>query len=518
MAVLITPQDFRFYVQSLYAAVTFSSNQYFAGFGDYFAPNAHELPLLHTWSLGIEMQFYLVLPILIAITPDRYRRIFFPALTLLAVSTSGYAAYLTYREGTYFAFVTRVPEFLIGTCLAGFGVKNGWSVRLSNCVAWVGLGLCSAGFTLANKMTAFAGLVSLVTCLGAAMIIATPRSALGWLWSLPALVRVGDLSYSLYLWHWPVLVGLRYYGERYSLSPVQIVIFAILVAALSWWSYRYVEAPFRRGVSLREELRRFAIGAALVVVVMFAAVQVNRSIVPHLPIAWTRFAAPESICNDRMLDSCYRGDLAGKKEVLVVGDSHAAQLNYFFDAVGKQNRFRARIITANGCINIQGFDFARLREYAKPICASQTDAARRYLDEADVVVVAGLWDYHAHSAAFMESFDRFLSMLDVNKKEVIVMAQVPMLSANVLRVYRFKQLGLPVNVSKSDGWDAGNLKVLAIVRKHPNVRFLDFSKIDLFAQAPFYGNELIYYDSNHLNEIGSYRFGEAVAEHFVLAP
>lgn len=78
--VIFIPQDFNYYKESLKSAFFFNSNEYFTNFGDYFAPSAYELPLLHTWSLAIEMKFYLLLPIVLIISPKRYLSYILPAI------------------------------------------------------------------------------------------------------------------------------------------------------------------------------------------------------------------------------------------------------------------------------------------------------------------------------------------------------------------------------------------------------------------------------------------------------
>ena len=118
----------------------------------------------------------------------------------------------------------------------------------------------------------------------------------------------------------------------------------------------------------------------------------------------------------------------------------------------------------------------------------------------------------------MDEFDRFLLMTDSRKKSVLILAQVPMLTRDVLRVHRLKQLGISGDIAKRPGWDTGNKKMAQLVARHPGAKFLDLSHIDLFASAPFYNGELLYLDSNHLNELGSLRFGEAAASQFPWPP
>lgn len=117
-SVFFVPDDFAFFLDSLKSSALFTSNQYFAGFGSYFAPRADELPLLHTWSLAIEMQFYLFFPFLVLCSPKRWR---LPVFVLLAISLfawCGYGLLGGSRDGLYFALSARTPEFMVGAVVA----------------------------------------------------------------------------------------------------------------------------------------------------------------------------------------------------------------------------------------------------------------------------------------------------------------------------------------------------------------------------------------------------------------
>lgn len=118
-AILFIPDDFSYYRDSLVKSLYFYSNNYFAGFGNYFAPGTEELPLLHTWALAIEMQFYLIMPFIILFIPAKWLKRLIP---LAIVGLTLIAEYMIRVEGksqsTYYALYARVPELLIGGWLA----------------------------------------------------------------------------------------------------------------------------------------------------------------------------------------------------------------------------------------------------------------------------------------------------------------------------------------------------------------------------------------------------------------
>ena len=135
VAILLTPKDYVTYEKSLRAALYFGSNYFFANQSDYFAPAAPELPLLHTWSLAVEMQFYLLLPVLLRLIPRRFSGPFLTVVVVTLVAQSSYRLALGERQAEYFSMISRIPEFLIGSLIAIFPAWRHWSGRGCNLAA-----------------------------------------------------------------------------------------------------------------------------------------------------------------------------------------------------------------------------------------------------------------------------------------------------------------------------------------------------------------------------------------------
>ncbi len=221
----------------------------------------------------------------------------------------------------------------------------------------------------------------------------------------------------------------------------------------------------------------------------------------------TRYAPDVEICHGQIVGTCVRGDLAEQPTVLVLGDSHAAQLNEFFDVAGETDKFSARVITGSSCVPIPDFDVERLPEFAQAACRSQISALAPYVEQARVIVVAAMWQWQVPSPAFMTAFSSFLEQTTRRNVRVIVLAQVPMFDVSLLRVRRFETLGLPSNVSEDKDWRQANAKVASIVSQYKGAEFIDLSGSEFFADAPFFQGQLIYMDNSHLNEIGARAYG-----------
>lgn len=141
--------------------------------------------------------------------------------------------------------------------------------------------------------------------------------------------------------------------------------------------------------------------------------KINAHFTPEpLPVEYTRYADPKTICHGQIVGDCLKGDLNSEKEVLVLGDSHAAMLNHFFDYLGKELGFKARIITASSCVTIPGFDYQRIAEWAHYDCISQIKAAQNNIKSNGDVILASMWNYHLESVAFKNSLSDFFSWAD----------------------------------------------------------------------------------------------------------
>jgi len=510
-SVLFLSSNFELFHQSLKSSALFFSNHYFADFGSYFAPRVEELPLLHTWSLAIEMQFYLFFPLLILCLPQPWR---VPGLSLIAAILflwSGMSGPSSEQSGHYFSLLARVPEFMVGAVLAVALRDRELPASLSTFLGLLGASVLATSFLLIDKAH-FPGFLSVVPCIGAALVIAARRGPVSSLLSSRPLVWVGAISYSLYLWHWPVLAFIRYYIGQYDLDAVWLSTALVASFFLAWLSYRYIEIPARSMSGFRHLASRWGLAAGAIVLITVVGIKLNPLLVDPVPLAQARYADPELICHGQQVGECKRGLESAPASILVIGDSHAAQLNYFLDQVGTEQGVAYRVLTASSCVPIPGFDVERLPEYAREPCRSQIAAVQQAVEAVDKVIIAGMWQYQMPNPAFVAAFQRFLDDAVADHKQVVVLGQVPMFRSDVQRVRRFRELGLPATLSFNEGWRVANRQVEMLAAGRPGVHYLDLSESGFFEDAPFESGELIYLDNHHLNEIGARRYGHFASE------
>ena len=521
-ALLFIENDFSHFYKSLRSSLLFISNQYFGSFGDYFAPSSNEQPLLHTWSLAVEMQFYLLYPLAVLLIPvNRLKQALPLAGLILLIATEIMLNVKGDRQQYYHSLYARVPEFLAGAAIALYGLTDRVPEKKNDFFWFTGLLLLIVSSVFLDGATPFPGLLSIPPVLGTCLLIVSYQSSMSkWLAARP-LVWLGSLSYSLYLWHWPILALIRYYTGENELNFYATATFIIGTLFFAVVSYYFVEKYFhknKRKISSKRPALLLTVSAMLITgfVLVKSISQANEYFSPtQKAIEYRRYADPEIICHGKINGDCSKGNIFSNEKILVLGDSHAAMLNHFFDYLGNELEFKAQIITASSCVTIPGFDYQRLPSWAQKPCIEQIAAAEGQIYDANKVFIAGMWSYQLQSENFQHALNTFLKNASQQGKKVYLLPQVPQLSIGPLRADRFQYLKLPNKTKNTDSASTANALLAKIADQYPNVTYLTLDVNNLFPEVPFYKNELIYFDEDHLNEIGAKLYAQLTKDSFV---
>jgi peptidoglycan/LPS O-acetylase OafA/YrhL len=329
---------------SALAMAAFASNIFFwSSSGNYFAGPVEREPLLHTWSLAVEEQFYLVWPLLVLASyrlAQRLGRSFASLLTATLSVSFGLSLYfcigrtLEGDSGAFYLMPYRAWEFALGGLLS-LRAFSDLDKRGATVVAWLGLGAIVGSVLLFDSEMAFPGAAALVPTLGTgALLIAGGQDhGLRRILTTRGLARVGQWSYSWYLWHWPLIVtgraanlGQPDLGRDLSLSLV-----ALGLAALT---YHLVENPIRFGRPGPFRERRSTLVAGLAMSVLLAVTGASlglharhalRTTEPYRSLLSQVAADAPRDCSKSDQD-CVPGDWGRRPGVVVWGDSHAARL------------------------------------------------------------------------------------------------------------------------------------------------------------------------------------------------
>jgi peptidoglycan/LPS O-acetylase OafA/YrhL len=443
--IILPPKLLSELVYSQFFTTLFLSNFAFARLADYFDASASLKPLLHTWSLGVEEQFYLVFPLLLLALRRFARRFLWPILAALALVSLIAAQMATRPDAAFYLPTTRAFELLIGALTLWAQDHFILGDKIKRLLSVLGIFLLVASLIFLNDSLPFPGLWALPPCLGAALLLLT---ADGWgnrLISAPPLVWTGDISYSLYLWHWPLLVFARLvFGEALWIT-LPVVILAFVFAALS---RRYIEQPF-----LEKRPRRLWLRAGLAMTISIAAALLvfGAKGLPQRFNAAERaaFAAADDFSPDRKRchiaqnarrdyhDTCVLGDHA--PSVAVWGDSEGVELA---KALADQDE-GVRQITASACPPSVGFTIA----YNRACRDHNADMLLHLKNDPNIRTVILAVNYRRYdaenSAAMMGGLE--LSALDLQAagKSVVLLYPVP--------VYDFdppSQVGLALRLGR----------------------------------------------------------------------
>lgn len=244
---VLLPSEMATLGQSIIAALLFASNIFFWSELDYFTPDAKENPLLHTWSLGVEEQFYILVPILLWLLFRYARRWLVPLFALSVVISFGLAAYAVepMPRASFYLLPTRYWELGVGSLLAMLSTRFTATGLLAHGLGALGLALVGAGIFWLTSDSIFPGPWASLPVFGAAALIAAGgQSFTGRLLSLAGPVWIGKISYSLYLWHWPLIVLWKLRTDP-TLSALEMLCIGLLSIVLAALSTRFVEQPFR---------------------------------------------------------------------------------------------------------------------------------------------------------------------------------------------------------------------------------------------------------------------------------
>lgn len=527
------------------------ANVYFWLFQDtsYFAADSNQLPLLHLWSLGVEEQFYIFWPLILLFSYRLGRtKHFFAIFGAVAVASYLAGEFFFSRDPSfvYYMLPTRAGELLVGALLAQFIMQRGrmeLSRNLVSIVALAGGVLILASLLLLSEDDVFPGLRAIPPTLGAAMLIFAGhygQSLPTRLLRLRPMVWVGLISYSAYLWHWPLLAFFRY-GQPNIPLPDQVVIFCITLL-LAWLSYRYIETPARRSnrKAVQIFIRQYIIPAGAIAFLAVLSVKLD-----GYGLRWFSDDYKETLMTlrDEVLPDyrysyvCHRllikpsdvdnmacvvgNDENMKPKVILWGDSNAAHYIGAIGAFAEQSNFSFRNLEIGACppIDADASDYVQAKRLAD--CRKSRDLVINAVKDYQIVIISADWlRYQEKSDQFMDVFfDTVQSLLAMNKK-VILLGKAPIF-ASYDRLCREKSISYPFisckvpDVPLDSKIAALNQRLKKFAKTNGNVSYYDFNKYlcpDGICSVYDEAGKLMYYDSSHLALMYSWEIGRKVVD------
>jgi peptidoglycan/LPS O-acetylase OafA/YrhL len=535
--------QFKDFSQSLVAVSFFVSNILFWRESGYFAPAAEEKPLLHTWSLAVEEQYYILFPIFLLFA-WRYgkNKVFWMIVAFSAVSLAlSEWGWRNNPAANFYLAPTRAWELFAGSIAAFIVNKHG--VRKSNVFALLGLAAILYSIFKYDESTPFPSVYALVPVLGVVLLVlfADKETLVARVLSTKVFVGIGLISYSAYLWHHPLFAFARI---RLLESPpwyfmLGLSVVSLFLAALTW---KFVEAPFRNKHGFFAN-RRTVFSVSGVTLFIFAGFglmgHINNGFSNRMPAHLNSIdvaGAPVSAtCLKGDVSDCVIGEREGAVDFALIGDSHAGRYAYALEKQSEVGDFSFRLISGGWCaplINWSAYDGANNTSCFEGMENLIQDVAGD--DSIKTVVLAAEWANYTkgyrHGSrvttyqhdkvsikkpennykAFSKAFDDTVDLLLSKKKRVIIIEPVP--------EYKFS---VPKKLAKAILFDfcLGELRKPLEEYYKRNEEFFDvldefdssevkrFSVSQFFCDSQFcrpYSEEILpyYNDGNHLSSVG----------------
>ena len=571
--VCLLPADFKNFSLSLIAVTAFASNFLFWWWSGYFDTASELKPLLHTWSLGVEGQYYLLFPIFLILTWRFGRRRILITLMSLAIASLLVAQWASVDRPffTFFLLPTRGFELLIGAGVA-FLLENKHSIPnpsanpsatlsqnsdavstpesrksyrsfrvLDQILEWIpdfkhrnafaeivptiGLALVVAPIFAFDKQTPFPSIYALIPTVGTAILIvfATQKVLVGRVLASRPLVGVGLISYSAYLWHQPLFAFAK---QRSAERPDQTILALISVFAivLSYFSWKYIERPFRseRRFS-RGQICRWGFAGGMVLFVIGAVGYWWAGFPDRFPGDDRQLAALDTIQMGRYTDKRFTAaldrpfDASGKKRVLIIGDSFAKDLvNAIYESgLSEKIQLSTHFISSDcGNLYLQREISTFIQPAKLALCKRagwyESEKLKRLLNGTDEIWLSSAWSFWV--AAFLpESIGNLKRDFG---KEVLVFG-----SKNFGEVTAKGLLKIPAT-SRLDAKNPIRQDVVLVNglmrAMFPNSAFIDITAMmcanDMQCRLFDPEGELLSYDGAHLTPPGARYLGRHLTE------
>ncbi|MDP9960198.1 acyltransferase family protein [Chryseobacterium lathyri] len=508
--IIYLPSDILQLRMNAFWSAIFASNTYFSTLDTYFGASSIENPFLHTWTLSIEMQFYFLLPLLLYFVNKKW---LITVLVIIIISLLGYSLFGTYwlnlKSKMYFSLPARIPEFCIG---ALFAVKQDYLKKFGNTtlnyISTLSLVVIIASSFLFSEKSDYPGYLVIFPCVATAFLLVNKASFINnKIFSNKIAVHIGELSYSIYLWHWPIMALYRYYKSSSEFSFGEIALITASTYFLSLLTYYAIENYFRK----TNNVKFFALFSIPAITLGLFAVLLPRinTCFYKIPDKYSRpvFGLKSHSYDFEKVETF--GDLTGKRDsILLIGDSHALVYKNILNNLGKSHSFNFRTVTNDRYLNILGFsesDFFNKEsfiQYSKIMKVTNEEVKK-----ARTIFICSVW--FDDLPTLPSAVNQFLGSLD-SSQTVIVLPDYPTPDNNPIRVnrdfiknpdsgykYKIQYKSLPARIKK-------------IFDQYKNVHVINIDFKSKLKDIPFNKDTLMYYDKGHLNLYGT----EVVSKEF----
>ncbi|MFA9192158.1 acyltransferase family protein [Flavobacterium sp. FZUC8N2.13] len=506
--------------------------------GDYFAESSDLIPFLHTWSLSVEEQFYFFLPPFLILlhkkVNSKKRFIIIISLCIIGLLFSIYQSYANPKMA-YFLLPARLFELLIGCCLAISWEKlPNFNVFKNHTLSIIGILLILIPAIVLNNSSVFPGLNALWPCLGTALLLITGKTEaskgiVNQLIQNKLMVGIGLISYSLYLWHWPIFVLIKYLGINLE-GMIRIIALAATFL-LSYLSWRYIEQPFR--TTLKFDFKKTILiifAPSLIIIGIIYGVLDAKDGFPERHPDLAEFNPKKnypnklrSQCFDKFkvgnCEDCFLGIKKDSLDGMLIGDSFANHTAAFLDVLAKDADLYIHDSAAGGYPLMNGLNKDGSANFPEQYAIDRLNYAKKF----KTIYIAANWEGLSESknAQTYHSTLQSLGELVKSGKKIIIFEALRKMTALNLHRAKLVKAKIPVYFSEKDfsitEYKRPNDYIIDVIKqKFPSIMIIDLNqlmcengKCDIELN-----NTIVYRNEDHLNTSGAQLLGELYIEKY----
>lgn len=510
----LPPSESIFFFDSLPPSVLFLSNFYFQFFEGSYFHSLVESPLLHTWSLAIEEQYYLIFPLVLYLFRKKEKVVFHLLWisSLLACIFSAYCFNKGFSEWVFYFTPIRAFGIMMGSFTAMCVHKYNLSIKNYRSIF---IGIIAASFWFINFKNFYN--LTLVPLVFASCLYLIPTKSCDKTFLDKPLLWIGKRSYSLYLIHWPVFALLNYY----SFSNTELLLILPFIILISHFSYEKVENKFRyRTTSFISSVRKVYV----LPTIFFLIIAVISSETEGM-----KFRFKENLYDlysTGPSDAYFFGTPAygqfltyhgeSSPHFVLYGDSHAGHFQSFVRQIGNKLKLNISILASGNCpAGVQG-DLKYTSQDELNICNKMFSILLNNLEQYDGIILGGYYADKENLKGFKEGYIKFIKSL--NGKSVFLLSQVP--EVENIKSFPLRALASRYNFTFKDDfvlnyrYEKGN-EFIKSISQFENIKYIDLVPYFFNGEKPILYNEnhsFIYKDRNHLNNAGSIFIGKKFVE------
>lgn len=495
--------DINVFRKSFFWSLLFNSNHYFTSLDTYFGASSSENPLLHTWTLAVEMKFYLFLPILLFLIKRKYLFKVIFVLTIILFIFGSIEIANNNKDQVYYSLLARTPEFFMGVLAALLTKKINIPKKSGLAISLSGITLLIISVFYINEHSSFPGALSFIPCFATTLLLVAPDNLIRKVLSHKFFVFIGEISYSLYLWHWPIMAYIRYYYNTNHFNLYQVLLITILSFLLSILSYYLIETPLRK-----KKGKSFVGVLSLLILInisaVFLIIPLNKK-TSFLPIEFISPTVGMKSHSQTFEEVEVFGDtLSQNPKILFLGDSHALCMKPYLDYIGKRNSFSFKTITNDKYPTIPGLPsdiFTQHRYYKQYL--NLIDHVTPLIAKCDIIIL----QYAGSGEKLIAPVKELIHNL-TPYQDLILFSDFPTLGKNPIKINR----GILKNEKRNNVYTIKqsypNNEILELIRSNSNCHYLDLTQSNVFKTVPFYNDTIMYYDSGHLNLYGASEYAK----------